>query len=105
MLLTVETSSLHCKKKVYLFPARESLVSDVPAGDGKTADIFLQCICLLRGSASHLAAEQLPGLDLKLDVTEVDDDRLEHAGQHEDPHGHLQVKSMKQIKAVCIDCT
>ncbi len=26
------------------FPARESLVSDIPAGDGKTANLFLQCI-------------------------------------------------------------
>ncbi len=27
-----------------LFPARESLVSDIPAGDGKIANLFLQCI-------------------------------------------------------------
>jgi hypothetical protein len=26
-----------------LFPARESLFSDIPAGDGKTANLFLQC--------------------------------------------------------------
>jgi len=26
-----------------LFPARESLVSDIPAGDGKIATLFLQC--------------------------------------------------------------
>jgi hypothetical protein len=26
-----------------LFPAWESLVSDIPAGDGKRADVFLQC--------------------------------------------------------------
>jgi len=26
-----------------LFPARESLVSDIPAGDGKLAYLFLQC--------------------------------------------------------------
>jgi hypothetical protein len=25
------------------FPARESLVSDIPAGDGKIANLFLQC--------------------------------------------------------------
>jgi hypothetical protein len=31
-----------------LFPARESLVSDIPSGDGKTANLFLQCrtLCL-----------------------------------------------------------
>ncbi len=26
-----------------LFPSRESLVSDIPAGDGKMANLFLQC--------------------------------------------------------------
>ncbi len=26
-----------------LFPARESLVSDIPAGDGTTNNLFLQC--------------------------------------------------------------
>ncbi len=26
-----------------LFPARESLVSDIPVGDGKMAKLFLQC--------------------------------------------------------------
>ncbi len=25
-------------------PGRESVVSDIPAGDGKTANLFLQCI-------------------------------------------------------------
>jgi hypothetical protein len=30
--------------KIKLFPARESLVNDIPAGDRKTANIFLQCI-------------------------------------------------------------
>ncbi len=28
---------------IKLFPRRESLVSDIPAGDGKTANLFLQC--------------------------------------------------------------
>jgi hypothetical protein len=28
---------------IKIFPARESLISDVPAGDGKTANLFLQC--------------------------------------------------------------
>ncbi len=26
-----------------LFPARESLISDIPAGDGSPAELFLQC--------------------------------------------------------------
>jgi hypothetical protein len=29
--------------KMKLFPARGSLVSGIPAGDGKTANLFLQC--------------------------------------------------------------
>jgi hypothetical protein len=28
---------------IQFFPATESLVSDIPAGDGKTANLFLQC--------------------------------------------------------------
>jgi hypothetical protein len=28
---------------IKLFPARESLDSDIPAGDGKMANLFLQC--------------------------------------------------------------
>ena len=29
-----------------LFPSRDSLVSDIPAGDGKMANLFLQCIAM-----------------------------------------------------------
>ncbi len=32
--------------KFLLFPARESLVSDIPPGDGKIENLFLQCIIL-----------------------------------------------------------
>jgi hypothetical protein len=46
--------SIHCKKRLAVFPslarmsfslipARESLVSDILAGDGKTTNLFLQC--------------------------------------------------------------
>jgi hypothetical protein len=42
-----------------LFPAREGFGSDIPAGDGKTADLFLYCrtSCLgsLREAAGRLA--------------------------------------------------
>jgi hypothetical protein len=53
-----ESGSIHCRKGllfsrpqpgypwpgiIKLFPARESLVSDIPAGDGKMANPFLQC--------------------------------------------------------------
>ncbi len=65
MLDKMAAVMVHCKKKVsdfpapswdvtkqtlpgrkYIvkfFPARESLVSDIPAGDGKIANLFLQC--------------------------------------------------------------
>jgi hypothetical protein len=60
------TYNIHCKKELAVFPSpagmsliklflggnnlvfsppRESLVSDIPAGDGKMANSFLQCIC------------------------------------------------------------
>jgi hypothetical protein len=32
---------------IKLFPTRENLVSDIPAGDGKMANLFLQCISLI----------------------------------------------------------
>ncbi len=31
------------EKRLAIFPARESLVSDIPAWDGKIANLFLQC--------------------------------------------------------------
>jgi hypothetical protein len=31
------------QRLIKLFPARESLVSDIPAGDGKNDNLFLQC--------------------------------------------------------------
>jgi hypothetical protein len=40
-------SSLYCEKRNKLFPARESLVSDIPSGDGKTANLFSQCIVFI----------------------------------------------------------
>ncbi len=30
--------------KIEYFPPRESLVSDIPAGDGNVANLFLQCL-------------------------------------------------------------
>jgi hypothetical protein len=36
-----------------LFPARESLVGDIPAGDGKIANLFLQCMLELT-KTSHV---------------------------------------------------
>ncbi len=30
---------------IKLFPSRDSLVSDIPPGDGKMPNLFLQCIC------------------------------------------------------------
>jgi hypothetical protein len=34
---------VHCKKMLAVFPSRESSVSDIPEGDGKAANLFLQC--------------------------------------------------------------
>jgi hypothetical protein len=33
--------------KTRLFPPRKSLISDIPAGDGKTANSFLQCMTFI----------------------------------------------------------
>jgi hypothetical protein len=62
VVVCILTIMIHCKKRlaisrpqpgpltklsqgtIKLFPARESLVSDIPAGDGKMANHFLQCI-------------------------------------------------------------
>jgi hypothetical protein len=30
---------------IEFFPSRESLVSDIPAGNGNVANLFLQCTC------------------------------------------------------------
>jgi hypothetical protein len=61
-----DIESIHCKKRLACFPslsgmsltnlslvgnnlilpAWESVVSDIPAGDGKLANLFLQCIVI-----------------------------------------------------------
>ncbi len=38
-----------------LFPARESLVRDIPVGDGKTANLFLQCRDEKYGNGPYIA--------------------------------------------------
>jgi len=42
--------------KIYLFPARESLVSDIAARDGKTVNLFLQYVsyCVLGHTGTNL---------------------------------------------------
>jgi hypothetical protein len=35
-----QSTVTHCKKRFAIFPARENLVSDIPAGDGKIAKLF-----------------------------------------------------------------
>jgi hypothetical protein len=39
--------------KIKLFPARESLVSDIPAGDGKIATFFTVCAFLGKEEGHH----------------------------------------------------
>jgi len=33
--------SIHCEKRIAIFPSRESLVSDIPAGDRKNDNLFM----------------------------------------------------------------
>jgi hypothetical protein len=40
---------VNSKKRLKIFPARESLVSEIPSGDGKNLKPFLQCILLRTG--------------------------------------------------------
>ncbi len=42
--MDVTNQTLPGQQIIKLFPAMESLVSDIPAGDGKTANLCLQCI-------------------------------------------------------------
>ncbi len=42
-----------------LFPARESLVSDIPAGDGKIVNLFLQCIVNVASGLENLGKKKL----------------------------------------------
>jgi hypothetical protein len=67
-------ADLHCIKKVVDFPVpnrdviyqtfpglvRESLVSDIPAGDGKIANLFLQCMRNCCVKTSHKYTVTLP---------------------------------------------
>ncbi len=39
------------REKTKLFPPRKSLISDIPAGDGKTANSFLQCGSLIESDS------------------------------------------------------
>jgi hypothetical protein len=73
----VDPDLLNCKKRlgifpfpagmsptklsqIKLFPARESLVSDILAGDGKMNNLFLQC----RRSGSTILAKEAVQMDL-----------------------------------------
>ncbi len=47
MSLTKLSLGGNCDVIYKLFPSRESLVSDIPAGDGKMANLFLQCTAIL----------------------------------------------------------
>ncbi len=42
-------------------PARESLISDIPAGDGKIANFFLQCILATFKNVSYKEARKVAG--------------------------------------------
>ncbi len=58
------TKSL-CPGIIKLFPARESLVSDIPVGDGKIDNLFLQCIIpVFRFSAKNCMCYEREGMGL-----------------------------------------
>jgi hypothetical protein len=49
------TRNIHCKKgQRFSRPQPESLVSDIPAGDGKTANLFLQSMLNILFPATNL---------------------------------------------------
>jgi hypothetical protein len=54
--------------EIKLFPARESLVSDIMAGDGKICNLFLQCVPSIELKFPIVA---LVGTSLKTTVTKV----------------------------------
>jgi hypothetical protein len=71
-----------------LFPSRESLVSDIPAGDGKTANLFLQCTFFLY-SILYLRlhhGEELDNVDVSITVLIHLLDHLEDALAVKDDH-------------------
>ncbi len=45
-------------KKLAIFPARFSLVSDIPAGDGKIANLFY-CVIMKRGDKNIFGGNRL----------------------------------------------
>ncbi len=52
-----------------LFPPRESFVSDIPAGDGKTANPFLQC--RVSEKSTVIFKTILWSLKIRLDFTQA----------------------------------
>ncbi len=50
MYIENPTYILHCKKRfaIKLFPAKESLVCDIPDGDGNIANLDLKCKFVVR---------------------------------------------------------
>jgi hypothetical protein len=44
--------------KIYLFPPRESLVSDIPVGDGNVANLFLRMCSNVRVSAAFYQLDE-----------------------------------------------
>jgi hypothetical protein len=65
----VHSKTIHCKKrlanfpvpspnspwpgKIKLFPAGDSLVGNITAGDGKVINLFLQCTCVFKMSIKY----------------------------------------------------
>jgi hypothetical protein len=70
----VTDQTLSGREKTKFFPPRKSLISDIPAGDGKTANSFLQCavapgaVILLLGLSFKLLLVDLLLMDLQVSL-------------------------------------
>ncbi len=92
LTMSIQYYTIHCKKgsdftvpsrdvnctnypklgKIKLFPARESLVSDIPAGDGKMVNLFLQCRrCKYDLSCFSLSISLLTNLKISVYMTVI----------------------------------
>jgi hypothetical protein len=67
--------SLHCKRRLTIFPSpsRESLVSNIPTGDGKMATFFYSVVCppppfLQQASAGHIFKDDVNGFSSTSDI-------------------------------------
>jgi hypothetical protein len=63
---------------MHIFPARESLVSDIPEGDGKIDNLFLQSTVI---SLKHPDLDSSLCIDLKVPTVPVSKDKEKQYGR------------------------